>query len=863
MKQKRVSLVLSIVILASMLLSACGTPAATTEAPAAATEAPAAVATEAPTAEAAAPTEAPTEAPAASWLDKMVFSAIPDAEPAIAQIQAGTIDLYSATIDKADVYEKVKADANLGSAFTYGSSNQLLLNTSACTDANTLNPFTDMKIREAMNWAIDRNYIVQEIFGGLAKPKFNPFTTAFPDYARYADLFSAVETQYAYNLDKAKAVVEAEMPTLGATKGDDGKWQFKGKPVTVIGLIRTEDKRKEIGNYFSNQLETLGFTVDRQEKTRSEASPIWQGDPAPCKFMFYTAGWVSPQIYRDEGLNFVQYNTGKMQQLPVMNAYEPSADLVTAEDKLWTNNFASMDDRRSLFAEALPESMKESWWGVWVNDSIAFQAYNKKVEGASDLAGGFAGAQMFPYTATLAGQAGGTLNIANSAVLVDAWNPVAGSNWIDDTIVRNTGVDYGTIYNPYTGLYMPKLVTKAEVVAQEGLPIAAPQSDWVTLTTAPEITVPDDAWVDWDAKTQKFITAAEKAAADPKWSKTAKTKNVVYYTPDLFKTTWHDGSNMSVADFVFEMILTFDVGKKDSKIYDESLAASVDTYLTHFKGVKIVSTDPLTIETYDDQYALDAENNVRDWYPNYFGVTGFAGGMLAWHNLTPAVQAEADGKMAFSKVKSTDKKVDYTSQVSGPTLDVQMQYVDQDITDKYIPYEPTMSAYLTADEAVARYTNLKAFYAAHKHIVLGTGPYMVDQVFPVEGSITVVKYDKYMFPAGEFASLVKPELMTMTVDGPTSVTIGQETSFDAAITFEDQAYPSKDIDKVTYTLFNTDGSIVGTGDAEFVDEGQYKVTVSADLTSKLTEGTAKLTVAAASKAVSLPAFETAQFVVSK
>jgi peptide/nickel transport system substrate-binding protein len=219
--------------------------------------------------------------------------------------------------------------------------------------------------------------------------------------------------------------------------------------------------------------------------------------------------------------------------------------------------------------------------------------------------------------------------------------------------------------------------------------------------------------------------------------------------------------------------------------------------------------------------------------------------------------------MAFSKDKSTNKKVDYTSQVSGPTLDVQMGYVDQDITDKYIPFAPTMSAYITADDAVARYNNLKAFYAAHKHIVLGTGPYMVDQVFPVEGSITVVKYDKYMFPAGQFASLAKPELMTMTVDGPTSVTVGQEASFDVTINFEDQAYPSKDIDKVSFTLFNTDGSIAGTGDAQFVDEGQYKVTVSADLTSKLTEGTAKVTVAAASKAVSLPAFETAQFVVSK
>jgi peptide/nickel transport system substrate-binding protein len=311
------------------------------------------------------------------------------------------------------------------------------------------------------------------------------------------------------------------------------------------------------------------------------------------------------------------------------------------------------------------------------------------------------------------------------------------------------------------------------------------------------------------------------------------------------------------------MIMTFDIGKKDSKIFDDSLGATVDTFLTHFKGVKIVSTDPLTIETYDDQFQLDAENNVSDWYPNINKASAFAGGMMAWHNLTPAVQAEADGKMAFSKDKSTNKKIDYTSQASGPTLEVQMGYVDQDITDKYIPYAPTMSAFLKPEDAVARYNNLKAFYAAHKHIVLGTGPYMVDQVFPVEQSITVTRYDKYLFPADQFSGFGKPELMTLAVDGPTTLTAGDEASFDITLNFGDQPYPAKDVDKVSYTLFNANGDITGTGDAVAAGEGMYTVTLGKDVTAKLDAGTAKLTVAAASKAVSLPAFETAQFVVTK
>jgi peptide/nickel transport system substrate-binding protein len=849
MKQNRFYVVLSVLILASMLLASCK-PATTTTTPAAVKT------TEAPVV-------ATTEAPEASWLDQVVFTAIPDAEPAVAQIQAGTIDLYSATIDKAEVYKTVLADPNLKASNTYGSSNQLMFNTVDCTSKGILNPFNDMQIREAMNWALDRNYVVQEIFGGLAKAKFNPFTTAFPDYARYADLFSAVETKYAYDLEKAKAVVDARMPALGATMGDDGKWQYNGKPVVVIVLIRTEDLRKEIGNYFSNQLEALGFTVDRQLKTRSDAAPIWQGDPNECTFGVYTGGWISPMIYRDEGLNFLQYDTGQLQQIPVMNAYEPSAELLDASTKLYTNDFADMAERKELFRKALDLSMTESWWGVWVNDAIAFEVSSAKVYGASDLAGGFAGAQIFPYTAGITGQEGGVLRIANSGILVDAWNPISGSNWIDDAIVRNFTVDYGVIFNPYTGLVMPKLVQSATLDAVNGLPIAAPQSDWVKLNFTDTIAVPDDAWVDWDAVNQKWITAAEKKAADPTWEQTAKTKSTVVYTPDVWKETWHDGSPFTIADVVFGMIMSFDPGKADSAIYDESIGASLDTYLTHFKGVKIVSTDPLTIETYDDTFALDTENNIKDWFPNIYGISGYAGGMIAWHNLTPAIQAQADGKMAFSKDMAETKQVDYTSQISGPTLEVQMAYVDQDITNSYIPYAATMGAYITADEAVARYNNLKAFYAAHGHIFLGTGPYMVDKVYPVEGSISLVKYDAYPFPAGQFAQFAEPMIMTMSVDGPTSVAAGTEAAFDVMITFNDEPYPAKDIDAVSYTLFNVDGSIVATGTAEFVADGQYKVTLTADQTAALEAGTVKLTVAAASNQVSLPAFETVEFVVTK
>lgn len=949
MNQKRFMLLIGLLVTFSMVLSACG---------------PTATPTTAPTAAAA--------APATGGPDSVVFTAIADAPSAVAQLQAGAIDMYPATGGNADVFKTVKADSNLTYINTYGSNDQLLFNPVDYTADGILNPFSDMKIREAMNWLVDRNYASQEITGGLAVPKYTALDTAFPDAARFAGELGALATKYAYNFDKAQQVVDTEMTAMGATKDAAGKYQYKGKPVSIIGLIRTEDERKQIGEYFANQLEKLGFTVDRQEKVRKEAAPIWQGDVTKYTFGFYTAGWINTAIVRDEGFDFAQFNSGDVQNIPVFLKYQPSAELKAAEDALLNNTFKTMDERASLFKTALNDSMTESWWGVWVLDKLAFEPYSAKVAAAGDLAAGF-GNVLFPYTAGFTGQTGGSLRIAQSGVLVQAWNPVQGSNWTDDQIAESFTEDHGAVPNPYTGLMIPKLISKMDVVAKSGLPITK-TLDWVGLTSQDSIAVPDDAWADWDATSQTFITAKDRAAnvakakqiveqvdtqaktaagavgfktfddkalakfltdlgtfyntqtgknavdvatavgtddnkkaladevakikglasdadrqaelvtfaegfvkgldstttfatADGNYAQTANVQVTVTFNPDLLKSKWHDGSTMSAADFVMGMIMTFDPGKKESKIYDEGYATTtLDAFLPHFKGVKIVSTDPMTITTWDDKYQLDAENMVISWYPSYGGNgdgDAYFYGTTAWHNLTPGIQAEADGKMAFSLDKSSSLKVDETSQVSGPTLGIQSQYLDQDATAGYIPFAPTLGTYITADEAKARYANLQAFYKAHNNMWLGTGPYFVDKVDPTAGSITMSRFKDYMFQSDQFAGFTKPEIAVASVDGPTSVKTGDDAPFTVTVTFDNKPYPSADLDKVSYTLLGADGSVVSSGEATMSQEGQYAIDITPDITGKLAAGSASLSVAVSSKVVALPTFATYQFVVTQ
>ena len=857
MLRNKIMWVLSLIVIASMVLTACG--AQTVEVVKTVEVIKEVVATQIVKetqiveVEVAAPTATPEPVTrTGGWLDLVVFTEQNSADAAISQLQSGDIDVYAYSVGGPERFQKVSEDANLSYSNAYGSYTELTFNPAVCSDITKLNPFSNPKIREAMNWAIDRDYVVQEIYGGLAQPKFTAFNSSFPDYAKYVDVFRAVEAKYAYNLDKAKEIITAEMTGMGATVVD-GKFQFNGAPVSVMVLIRTEDERRQIGDYAANQLTALGFTADPQYKTRSEASPIWvRGTPTDCLFNVYTGGWITTAIPRDDGSNFSFFYTPRDYPIPLFQAYTPSEEFDAVALKLRNNDFTNLDERAALFAQAVPLSLEDSV-RIWVADQKSFSPFRKNVKVAYDLAGGISGSSLLPYTLRIEGQEGGVAQVSQPGVLVDPWNPVAGSNWIYDTTVRRMVEDQAILSDPYTGLNLPQRIERAEVTVKEGLPVAA-SLDWVTLTTAAEIPVPGDAWVDWDAVNQKWLTASEVYTS----TQTALTKSTVYYPADLFQTVqWHDGSAMSVADFMLGMIMTFDRGKPESPVYDAAAGEALAAFMDHFKGVKIISTDPLVIETYDDQWFLDAElmiNAITTWWPNY------SYGVAPWHTIVPGWMAEAEGKLAFSADKADEKEIEWMSYVSGPSLDILASELVTATAQTTIPYAPTMGAYLTADEASARYANLQAWYDLKKTFWVGNGPYYLDGVFPTENTVTVARNPNFTDLSTKWDRFGEPKMATVEVDGPANVTIGQAAEFNVTVMFKDEAYPAAEIATVAYLVFNAKGELAGKGTAEAVADGQYKVTLTEDLTKTLEAGSNKLEVAVVSKVVSVPAFGVFEFV---
>jgi peptide/nickel transport system substrate-binding protein len=788
-------------------------------------------------------------------LDTIVFIREPNQDAAIARLAAGDIDVFADDVAGEALVQAIADAGNIQTRTQYGLFDEIFFNGGVCTDEALLNPFQSAQMREAMNYAIDRNFVADELYAGLAVPKFVPHAEASIDRGLIAPEIRALESKYAYDLEKAREIVTTEMEALGATM-EDGKWVYNGEPVTLTGLIRIEDTRLDIGNYFANQLEELGFTIERVERTSGELSPIWIGsNPAECQWNWYTGAWSQTAIDRESPFAFEQYYTDRVLPWENQVVFETPERLSEISLALFNNSFTSIDEKLDLIREGLPLALEMSP-RVWVTSRTSLIPFSEDVNATTDLAAGLSGAAMWPWTTYIADQDGGSMTVAMPDIWVEPYNPIGGSNWVFDSMIKNGVSDQGFLQDPNTGLAWPSRVERAEVAVQEGFPMNVTH-DWVDLSFESEIAVPDDAWAGWDAENQLFLTASE-VYTEPQ---TAIVKSTVYYPADMFETVkWHDGTPLSVADFVMGMITNFDLGDENSPYYDENLVSNRDQFLSAFKGVRIVSTDPLVIEHYSDAPSLDAENSVVSWFPDDVSAYDFAD--AAWHNMSLMLRGEGNGGFAFTTDKADTNEIEWTNMIAGPSLEVFANELAAAQEEGFIPYAATLGQFVTAEDAAQAYTNLAEFARRYGHYYLGTGPYFLQGVFPVEGQAILAQNPNHPDATNRWDRFGPPAIADIEIDGPGRVTIGEEAMFDVFIDNQGtgEPYAIDDITSVQYLLFDASNNLVENGQAEADSDGLWTVTLSADTTSALAEGSNRLDIVVISNLVALPSLGEFPFV---
>jgi peptide/nickel transport system substrate-binding protein len=540
---------------------------------------------------------------------------------------------------------------------------------------------------------------------------------------------------------------------------------------------------------------------------------------------------------------------------PLWAAYEPTDEFYELSTQLANSNFETLEEREAMMAEALNMALEDSV-RIWLKDDVGVAPVAANVSLASDLSGSIYGSQIWGQTIKYDDRVGGSMNIAMPSIMTEPWNPLDGTNWVYDMMPIRGTQGRAVFPDPYTGVNRPMRLASAEVYIKEGLPVAS-NLDWASLEFVDEITVPEDAWADWDAETQTFITAGERFTDTA--DMVTNSKVVMTYEDDFFDTKWHDGSNYSIADMVMFMILQFDRAKEASPIYDEAKVSAFNSFMAGFKGWKIVSEDPLTIEYYTDAYSLDTENNISNFraaHPSDYG----NGAEAPWHTVLLGWLADANGEAAFSSDKADSLEVEWMSYIAGPTLEILKANLDTAQEETLIPYEPTLGEYLTAEEAESRYANLQEWYRRYSHFWVGSGPYFLQKAFPVEGTLIMQHFEDYPDMADRFSQFTAAPIPEVTVDGPGDVAIGDEAVFEVYVDFEGAPYPNEDLDMVKFLVFDATGELVFSGDAEEAGEGYFEVVMSADMTGELEAGSNQLAVIAVSKRALVPVREEMDFV---
>lgn len=133
------------------------------------------------------------------YLDEIYFHIIPDANSRAIAFEQGQVDvLRGGDVENFEIQRLAEMpDVEVSEA------GWEFYDPLAIINVNTRNaPLDNVKVRQAISYAFDREFMIEAVFGGFGKPAYGPLTERTPFYD------ASVLTEYSYDLEKAKALME-------------------------------------------------------------------------------------------------------------------------------------------------------------------------------------------------------------------------------------------------------------------------------------------------------------------------------------------------------------------------------------------------------------------------------------------------------------------------------------------------------------------------------------------------------------------------------------------------------------------------------------------------------------------------------
>jgi len=734
-----------------------------------------------------------------AYTDNLQFIQYLDGNIALHDIQAGNLDTYFFRIPLETV-ASISKDPNVKIYEKNAGSFGFLLNPAPSKNPNILNPFQFKEIRFAVNYLINREFVVDEILNGYGSVQIDPFGISSPEYEA---LIPVIESyNFKYNPSLAKGIIEKSLISHGATKLD-GKWTYNGSPISIKLMIRSDDlPRKSMGEMLANELEKIGFTVQRDYGDLNKANLVVYGkDPQELSWQVYTEGFGGTS-------QFVRYNPSTAAQMyspyfgsmpgrgnPSFWNYQNSTlDKITQSIEF--SNFTSEEERNELLRQALTLGIQESV-RLFVAQNIDPYAASSSIKGLiNDFGAGISTSKSLINARSIKNTS--SINVGVKEVYQGAWNNVGGCNDIYCTNILSLVSDSPTSRNPYTGEVIPL------------------RNEWTNITTmGPEkrLAVDNDA-VTWNP-------------SDQKWEDVGKNTSKSKVTLHLVFSNWQNGQAMNKADLIYQLYFPYEWSSKinsTDQTYDPEYAQPAQVALKYLRGTKFLNNS--TLVSFVDYWHFD-KKEIADFASVW--------ATSPWEVNAAIERLVKNGVFAYSRTEATVKNIEWLSLIIPSHAQAIKQELEKMKAEGFVP--APLKGMVSVDEALKRYDASIKWITEHNHAIIGNGPYEIKNYNPAGRVISLAAFrdSSYPFPKGYWSIYESPKLAKFEkVQYPKIVTRGLPLKISGNVTIGGNYISNATL---TYFIFDKDNHQVTQGTGKWIDDnGNFLIAINASSTKAMSIG---------------------------
>ncbi len=703
---------------------------------------------------------------------------------------------------------------------------------------NQFNPFAIRDVRYAINYLIDREYIVDEILGGAGGAMLTAATPAQPGTYKYTVLANKLGMTTTSNEERAIMDIDNAFTKAGKLSELKGKlvkegkwWTFNGSPLSIKFLIRVDEPNGRLieGHYVADQIEKAGIQVERLLWERSKCTDVvYYGDPLDYEWNIYTEGWLSggTAAYHDTAVSQMYAPWyGNMPGIGVSENWNYENEKIDElSQKASNGNFLTIDEYWELVLGATEQGLKDAVriYVCYQNDFYAVnkEVYNKRTP--YGLGDGFnrwsvLGSDVKKDELTI------TCFSSQGSLFMFAWDPV-GNDGFSDTYSTNIAElisDPSGFNNPATAEYNGGRVTWSNVQSDVG---RDSNGDVVGRTKVPANAVLYNSMTNKWEEVGEGVTAmssAEYKYPATKFHHDEPNDLTFPLYVGAFRKEWatKDGENDKYFDESMESVLTSSLDVEKGYVFD----VKKGTYTSYFDYNFPPSKDQVGFQGMMTTDILNGRRIHVSWE-----ITEALAHMV--------VNGSASGEV-YSFTSSAAGAIEPDIIVENCIKDIRAE-LENMIKSEHIP--ESLVGFVTPKEAVQRYQSAIKWIDEKKHAFIGDGPYILDKYEPVTNYMELSAYRDSSYP---FMSDKWPkafETTTVSIDDVEyPATAGLQDELTAKIYVSEVSYPYNIAEiannaKTTLTIITDSGEIDFPG--KKTGDGEYEVKIPANQLKDLDKG---------------------------